>query len=223
MSEQHFDPIDAAREPLNPWKSIWLHPRQTVRYLLNTDPRYAVLLLAIASGVSSSLDIASELAVADSYPWPGVLGMVLFLGAVFGIALLYFSAWVTRASGSWIGGRATCAELRTALAWSNVPVLWGLLLWLLMLVLLGSELFSAEAQRIEANPMLALLMLGCWMAGFALSIWAIVLWVAGIAEVQGFSIFKALVNLVLGFFIATVIIAAVGIVLSLLIPLLRAL
>lgn len=223
MSEQPFSPIDNAPQTLNPWRSIWLHPRRTIRHLLNTDPRYAVLLLAIAGGISNSLDIAREMAVADTYPWPGVLGLVLLLGAVLGIAVLYFSAWVTRASGSWIGGRATCVELRTVQAWSNVPILWGLLLWLPMFVFLGQELFSEEILRVEANPALALLTLGFFAVSSILGIWSIVLWVAGVAEVQGFSIFKAIINLVLGFFLTTVIFSLLGVVLALLIPLLRAL
>ena len=35
----------------NPWWRIWIQPRQTIRYLINTDPKMHFWALAVVYGI----------------------------------------------------------------------------------------------------------------------------------------------------------------------------
>ena len=59
----------------------------------------------------------------------GILG--LWLGRVL-------LSW----TGGWIGGQTESRRIRTTLAWSNVPLIWSLLLWIPAIFLFGAELFT---------------------------------------------------------------------------------
>jgi hypothetical protein len=100
-------------------------------------------------------------------------------------------------TGRWIGGEAEPDPIRTALAWGNLPNVAGLLLWLPALALFGREMFTEATPALEAQPWLAVLYLPLGMAWFVLGLWSLVLLLKGIGEVQGFTAWKALGNLLL--------------------------
>lgn len=220
MSESPFNRIDAQNHAtLNPWRSMWLHPRLTVRHLINTNPRYAVLLLAIASGICNVISESIDSDLASRFNLATILGLLLLTGAVAGIIGLYVGGWLIGWTGSWIKGQASNEHIRTALAWSNVPTLWLLLVWLIMIAATGLEFFANQTPNLDASPLLALVMLAGWIATVVLGIWSLVLLVAGIAEAQGFSIPKAIGNLLLAFLMVLVFWAIIGVIAAIVIPL----
>jgi hypothetical protein len=64
---------EAASEPIDPWLSMWLQPRRTVRHLVDQRPDHGVLLLTALGGIAESLDSMSGRNAADSLPLPVVL------------------------------------------------------------------------------------------------------------------------------------------------------
>ena len=57
--EQTMQPVPVQTRSLNPWFTMWLHPRATTREILDTDPSRLVIALAMFGGVLNSLDHAS--------------------------------------------------------------------------------------------------------------------------------------------------------------------
>ncbi len=47
----HSTPVVIPPEPLNPWFSIWVQPRATMRQVLDANPRRIVHRLALAAVV----------------------------------------------------------------------------------------------------------------------------------------------------------------------------
>lgn len=217
MSESHFNRTDRnAPTELNPWKSMWLHPRLTVRHLVNTNPRYGVLLLAMAAGVNSALDNASTRELGDTLGLAAIIGGAIIGGVISGIVGLYIGSWLVRWTGGWIGGKASAETLRTAFSWANLPNAWQLLLWVVLVAAFGTEAFASETPLLEATPMLWVVAIAAGLVAIGLAVWSLVLMVAAVAEVQAFTILKTIGNLLLSFLvILAIVFAIVGIVMAL--------
>jgi hypothetical protein len=208
--------MSEASAVMNPWVTIWTRPRATVRHLIETDPGRSVLLLAALSGVSQTLDRASTQSAGDAFSMSTILLIAVLAGPLFGLIGLYIGAALTEWTGRWIGGKGTVANLRTAMAWSCVPVVASLALWVVNLALFGSDMFTTAMPRIEANPALALLLIASGFCAVVLGVWTLVLALKGIGEAQGFSAWKALGNVLLSLLILIVPIAALAVALPML-------
>ena len=189
-------------QALNPWISMWTKPRATIRQIVAADPRRLVLALAAVAGISEGFDIASNAReFLDVTILPAVLSFAAVSGAILGICGLYICAAVVRWTGIWIGGQASSLHIRAAIAWSRLPVVWIAPLWLPMTALYGQELFTDKAPALDATvggqPAMALSLLCFYLAGFVAELWSFFLLLKSLGEVQGFSAWKALGNLIL--------------------------
>ncbi len=105
--------------------------------------------------------------------------------------------WVLRWSGRLLGGHAGPRELRAAIAWSGVPYIASMVLWIPELLLFGDELFTTATPRLDAAPGLQAVLLGFVAVEVLATAWAFVVFLKCLGEVQGFSAWRALLNLLL--------------------------
>ncbi|MBI2543080.1 MAG: YIP1 family protein [Candidatus Aenigmarchaeota archaeon] len=176
---------------INPWFTMWYKPRETIRKIIKYDPRYMVLLLAAATGFSSFLSSAAQKSMGDYLTVPFIFLLALSIGSILGIAGLYISGWLIRWTGKWIGGKASPLHIRTVIAWSNVPIVWGLILTIFELLIFGETLFTGSTMTLT----LFIFVFGA--IELALGIWAFVILLRSLGEVQKFSAWKALLNVFL--------------------------
>ena len=179
---------------LNPWFSMWTKPRATIQEIVDRDPEHLVLALAAVAGFSGFLDRAAMRSMGDDFQWPTLVLIGAIVGPISGIVGLYLFGWLLRWTGDWIGGRASSREIRTAMAWSSVPIVWALVLWVPELALFGQELFTTETPRIDSNTNLLVLFVLFGLVEMTVGIWAIVVFLKSLGQVQGFSAWKALGN-----------------------------
>lgn len=177
---------------LNPWVSIWLKPRETIRWIVATDPTRQVILLAALGGISQSLDRAAGRSAGDVLSVPVIFLIALIGGSIGGILSLYIGGAILRWTGSWFGGQATTEEVRAAIAWSSVPTIWALLLWIPELILFREEMFLTVTPRIDASPLLLFLLLGFAVVEITIGIWTFIIFLKCVGEVHRFSAWKAL-------------------------------
>jgi hypothetical protein len=211
MSPTHG--IDLSRE--RPFLTIWTRPRATIRGIVDTDPTYQVIPLALASGVIQALYAAPALPQMG-LPLPAVVAIAIVVGSIGGFLCLYAGAWLVRLSAPLVGGRAELRDVRAALAWSMVPLLATFPFWLLRLGVFGNETIFATVLRVLANPSLALLLFASFCVELILQVWTLVVLAKTLGEVQGISAWRALgLSLVLTLVIAVpiAIVAVVAIVL----------
>ena len=185
---------DGVTATLNPWTSIWVRPRATIQHIVDTELEKHVVALAALSGIVQALDNASGRSLGDALPFPVVLGLVLILGPIFGLIGVYLWAWLLRWTGRWLGGQATLPQLRTAIAWGSVPMIAAGVPLLLVLILIGPELFTENTPRLDARPTLAIVALGLVLVQAVLMLWSVVTLLKTVAQVQGFSVWRAFVN-----------------------------
>src|SRR4029077_11037307 len=118
---------DATEPPKSsPWLSVWINPRGTVERIPATKSGWDVLLLAALGTIS---EIAAQLIPTSGLPaalpdWRIVAAVVL-LGAAAGILALYLTACFLKWTGAVLGGRASMARIRAALAWGGAPFAIG--------------------------------------------------------------------------------------------------
>ena len=181
---------------LNPWVSIWTQPRATIQQIVDSDPEQSVLILAGIAGFVSTLDSVRDAGLGDGIPWFYIVLICALIGSLLGIAGLYVFSFLLHWTGKWLDGRASQPLIRAAGAWSQVPIIWGLLLWVPLIALFGQDLFRSGSFGLESNPFFSYLV-PITSIGIALGVWSLVVSLHCLAQVQGFSVWKALGNYVL--------------------------
>ena len=194
------------REPasasiINPWWRIWMQPRQTIRYLVETDPKMHFWILAIFYGVIRAFSWALQIAMGDYFSPSGVAAFILFGGTIAGIIGIYLTAWLLELVGNLFGGLASGEQIRAVLAWAAIPMnVLVVVGFLPMLVLFGSRVFTTTDPQVQyfLNSKAGTAgFLGSglvtWQASLDLigSIYYLVIALLGFAEVQKFGLWKA--------------------------------
>ncbi len=189
-------PPDAPARPLNPWLSMFVRPRQTMRQILDGESTRFVVGLAMLGGVLIMLDNASKNGLGESMPVATILGMAVLIGVPVGLTMLYLGGAVIGWTGSWFGGRGTAAEVRAALVWGRVPLYWAGLLWLPYIGLFGGDVFLNELPSVEAQPWALFVLLNLAVLETVLGVWGLVTLVFAVAEAHRFPAWNALGSIV---------------------------
>ena len=177
-------------ERVGPWLSIWTAPRATLRRILATDARRRVLPIAALLGVAQALGAAAARPLGDTVPAGTLLAGALLAGPLLGVAWIRVMGFLVRLTGRWLGGRGDPVAVRAALAWSSVPLVWGLLLWPPRAALLGEQTFHPIPAGIEGHPPSELLFGLIVLIEAAVKIWAVVLGAKCVGEAHGFSAWR---------------------------------
>jgi hypothetical protein len=148
----------------------------------------------------------------DTMDLPKIFYKVVKIGPICGMALLYLSSWLLRWTGKWIGGQASPINIRAAMAWSCVPGIWLLLPFIIQLFLFGKELFTSDTPKIDSNPAFISISFAAIYA--TVGIWEWVVTFKCLGQVQGFSAWKALGNIILASLVIIVPIAIIAIAVS---------
>jgi hypothetical protein len=195
--------------PGNPWLTIWLKPRGTIRWIVETDPKQQVIMLAILAGIVESLGTASSNSLGDRWSLAAILIVSLMVGPIRGLASLYLGGALLYWVGRLLKGQASPVEVRAAIAWSQVPVIWSGLLLVPQFLLFGEELFTAVTPRIDSNPLLLAALFGFGIIEIIIGGWSFIIGLKCLSEVSRFSVWKALATILIPIFGIAVIIIAI--------------
>lgn len=197
----------------NPFKSVWISPRETVRRIISENPSLHVTLLVCLYGIGQVLGRASMKNLGDRAPLELIIPLALILGPLMGLLSLWIFSHLIRVSGIWLRGIGNREHIKAAMAWGYVPSVFALVLWIPELFLFGVELFTEETPRIDADPLLWNL-LGLFLAIEGIfTIWSVILISNSIAEVQGFrSAWRGFGNLLLAIALFLVPLLLIGMV-----------
>ncbi len=188
----------------SPYLTIWTAPRATIRQIVDTNPRYRVIFLvalgtevAVVGGLLTGLPKGSH-ELGTSLPpetaqhvWRLLLAAMLVLGPVFAIISLYLSGALMRWAGGVLGGTATSVQVRAAIAWSSIPSIAGAAVNVLGLAI-GVISVPMQPQKFEGLRTVAAQFNGFSVIVAILAIWATVIFLKCLAEVHGFSAWRAL-------------------------------
>ncbi len=203
-------PVSAAL-PEDPWTGILLRPRETIRTILDVNPEWHALAIVIAFGFMNGmvrlLDFMDRM---PNFPaMTAAFGMAAVFGPLGNIMTWYLAGALLRLTGGWLGGQATQREIRTAVAWSQVPGI-GALALVCALNLLASAMTPGNLALLAPFAAIALLAL-------LAAIWQMCLFCICLSEAQGFSVWRALGSSLLAGLL--ILIAVLAVVFLLLVPL----
>jgi hypothetical protein len=171
----------------NPWVTIWTKPRATIRGIVDHDVSYHVTFLAVVSGALISLE--RQWSLPPSFAaFPLVVVLAVIGGAIGGLIELYANGVLLKWAGARLGGVATAAEVRAALAWSRVPIVAAVSIGILS-ILIGSGGPVAEDGSQSSLSVLTL--------DGVLGLWAFVVTLKCVGEVHRFSAWRALASILL--------------------------
>ncbi|MFS1512535.1 Yip1 family protein [Chengkuizengella sp. SCS-71B] len=199
---------------INPWFSIWLKPRQTMRYVLNNKPSRIFLFLLIFLGTFKSfdLDIGTSYLILNSIDQINSsvnLSSILFTSIIGSLILAvgayYIYPILLRWFGSLLGGKGTTQEVRNAYAYSLIPQVYLLIFVAIpSLLLFGIENYTEYKPRIESSLLLERLFIILNSLDYIIGIWAIFITIKCLAEAHQFSFWRSLGTTIIGVLVISI-------------------
>ena len=174
---------------MNPFLSVWLHPKQTARYVIEHKTIvYALMLVVIgyiASGFSGFMN--SELYPDFSYVWIFLISIIL--GPILGIIMMFIASGIVFLIGKLLKGTGSFWDVFKASSLSSIPAIFTgpfYILW--MFVSPESFFFKDEVSTVAVIVSIIMIVT---------AIWSIVILVAAVAEAHQFSIIRSIISLII--------------------------
>ena len=181
----------------NPWLAMWVRPRATIRAIVEQDPKRSLWLLAFIYGFTSLLNGFQSFPIALQFGVIPMLLIAVIFAPFWGYAIFSMWSYVVIWVGRLFKGQATFEQGRAAFAWAAVPLIANIPLWVLLVLFFGDFLFfGAQDQIMIAGPAVLLLFL-ILIGKLVFAIWSIVIYLQALAEVQQFSVLRAIGNVIL--------------------------
>lgn len=181
----------------SPWVSIWVSPRATVARIVAENPGRSLWLLAAIYGFSSLLNLFQSASLGASFGPLTLVVIAVVLSPFWGYITFSVWSWVVFGVGRWFKGEGTYPAIRAAYAWSCVPFILNIPLWLVMIALFGRQLFlNFPEGYLLSDGMIAILFF-ILISKVILAIWSLVIYLNGLAEVQQYSILRAILNVII--------------------------
>lgn len=190
-----------SKKPLeiNPWLNICMRPRDTIRTILKFNPRFRFIILSFLYGLTYLLNAASTHYVGIQFSTARII-VVAVLGATFvGMLGITIVSALLLWTGKWFGGKGKFLPIRAAVSWSNVPSFLAIPFWGVMIYFFQDYVFSPTGKSLFEDPLTINIVTSYLI--IALSIWRIVILVNCLKEVQGFSVWKGILTVVISFLI----------------------
>ena len=166
---------------MNPFLSVWLHPKQTARYVIEHKTIvYALMLLVLSALLSGSAELFNTEAYPDlSFVW--IFLIFIILVPVIGITFMFITTGIVFFIGKLLNGTGSFWDVFKASSISSIPAICTAPLFIL----------GTAANEVSAVGLIV------GILTIVTSIWAVVILVAAIAEAHQFSIIRSIVTLII--------------------------
>ncbi len=186
---------------INPWTQMWVRPRETIRAIIQTNPGYMYPLLCFIYGFPMALQLAQNFSLGNSYSVVGIVIGSAILAILLGAIMINIATALFTWTGKWIGGVGTYQQIRAAVAWSNMPSVVNIGIWVINLAVFGVRIFRNDFVETQfAGNELSIIFMTA-LVQLVVAVWAFVITLKALGEVQGFSAWKALLNILIPIFV----------------------
>lgn len=186
---------------VRPWLSIWTKPKQTVRAVINYNVRYRFFILSVLYGLPTVLQTAQNLSLGSVLSLPAILiGSIIASPILGAIGLLLCSLFLTW-TGRWIGGRGSFLEMRCAVSWTNATNIVTVLVWVALIGQFKEIIFYEGFVKMPMTMTESAWLTAYFFIQLIVSIWSFILLLFAVSEVHRFSVWKALLNIVIAFLV----------------------
>lgn len=178
---------------LNPWLSIWVSPRKTIRALVAYDVNFRLILLCAIYGFQYMLQASQFLALGQHSSLLLIVIIAAVLSIPVGYILFNVMSFFYYFLGKLIKGKGSFKEVRAATYWSSVPIVVSIVVWIVLMAVYGNNLFVPGYEKQMTTAMLSVNMTA-GIAQIVLGVWGFIIFLHALGEVQGFSAWMALLN-----------------------------
>ena len=100
-------------------------------------------------------------------------------------------------TGKILRGKASYRDIRAAISWSNVTAVFSIIFIGLMILTFGDAFFYRKFAETVFQDWRIALLVSFLIAEFTLALWKFVIFILSFSEVQGFSGWMAILNIIL--------------------------
>ncbi len=192
----------------SPWLSIWTEPRATIAGIVAENPNRSLWLLASIYGFCSLMNVYQSMALGTAMGSVGILILAVIFAPFWGYINFTIWSFLVTFVGKLFRGQGRFVEIRAAYSWSCVPLIINVPLWLLMVAIFGHQLFLnfPDAHLLNTSQMTFLFTI--LVTKVVLAIWSLVIYLNALAEVQKFSVLRAILNVIVAALFLGLILAA---------------
>lgn len=182
----------------SPWLWMWTRPRETMQSVIDCSPNYGFFILSFLVGLPTAMQLAQAYGLAASFSFPVILLFILIAAIPLGALWLCIMGGLLYLTGKWLRGKASFAEARAALAWSSALMwIFFVISCIALLIYYGSSWFTPTWINMPIGQGMMYVALLLWSVHVIAILWSLYVLVHALAQVQGFSIWKSLINIVL--------------------------
>ncbi|MDN3508034.1 MAG: YIP1 family protein [Simkaniaceae bacterium] len=185
---------------------MWVHPRQSMRQILETKVNRGLYCLSWIYGFQFSLRLCQELSLGAYLNAWLIVAIAAIAALPLGWIAFNISAFVFNFTGKLIKGKGDHKQIRAAVAWGNVPIIISCLIWIVMTAVFGNYLFFEGFYEVPFSGGEGILLTVNFAVMLIFGIWATIIFLHALGQAQGFSFWMALLNLVL----ASIVFVVVG-------------
>jgi hypothetical protein len=176
---------------LNPFVSMLLKPRKTIQQLLHSYDAGIVFILILIASIAKSFDLSSFLSLGNDHKILYIILFAISFGFVRALFVYTIFARLLTNIGNSLGGKATIERVRSALAWSSIPIIWAILLWIPDIVILKGNIFKYEFLNDVYSTLEVFTYYGISVLELIITIWSFMIFLVCLSEAQKLSMKKA--------------------------------
>ena len=176
---------------------IWTSPKEAFKFIVKYNYDKYIYLLLILAGISRGFDRASSRNLGDTMSLDRIIILSVILGGLFGWIGFYIYAAFINWTGGYLKGKGNTKSILAILAYSSIPSIVAMVLLIPEIIIYGVEIFKRDGDTLSGGIADNIIFYLSIFLEAGLGIWTLVLLVIGLAEVQKFSIGKAILNLLL--------------------------
>ncbi len=189
----------------NPWLTIWTQPRATISKIIAVNPDQSLWALSFIYGFCSLMNTFQSMAFGNSMGTLGLLILALIIAPFWGWINISVWSLVVSWTSRLFKGQGNFKTIRSAYAWSIVPMVLNIPFWIALVAIFGEQLFLNFPDADLLPNGLLFFLFATLVIKVILAIWSLVIYLNTLAQVQSYSVLKAVLNVI----VAGILIAAV--------------
>lgn len=181
----------------SPYVTMWIHPRQTLKKILQSGAKEGFFILAFFYGLVQALNLLQILSTGqDLSLWMNLI-LSSILALPIGVLYFYISSFFFYYVGKLIKAGGSFLDVRAAMSWANVTQIISGFITFAMALYFQNGFFMKDflMQPFENTPLILVTLF--LLTQIVLSVWTFVIFVGALAEAQRLSIPKSLLNIAL--------------------------
>ncbi|MCB0846147.1 MAG: YIP1 family protein [Bacteroidetes bacterium] len=184
--------------------NIWTSPRKVFRYIADSEFDNFTVVLSFLMGVLISFKGIRALDPDRTSSLFGLLAPSIILGGLFGWVIYYIYAALLNWAGKWFYGKGNTNSIYRTIIFANIPTVFILAFFVLKISLFGIEAFKEIPDYSSLGEFGEFFHSASSLTESILNLWSLILLVIGIKEIQRYSYFEAILNLVFPFFVCAI-------------------